>query len=168
MAVILNVTGPYTIAWAAAGSVPSSSVLGRTDNDDLFNIELEQKYTDVFTNEFGANPADAIHTGAIAYVNFTLVTFDFTQIQSMLQKCGFGSSGPKFPTVGGLSVGSTAGSEKLVALKVITSATSQGYLVDYCRLISHNIKDVGNKPTRAGFRFEILPVTAGRALYSVV
>ena len=159
MPAILNVTGPHQIAWAAAGTTPTTAYLGRADNDDLFSIEMEYKYQDVYTNELGQSPANAILMGATAFVNFTLVSYDPDAILNVFEKLdGYATAGNYvFPSVGKLAYDSTINNANLIALKVIPANTgSPTYFVDRCRLISHTIKDVGNKPTRAGFRFEIL------------
>lgn len=169
MPVILNVTGPHKILWGNAGTTPSTE-LGRTDNDDLFTIEMEYLYNDVLTNEFGMNPADAILMGARAFVSFTMVTYDPAQVTSLFQRTD-GQSGSTadtfyFPKVGSLAYDTAPGS-LLVAIKVDSDLTSAPhYTVDRCRLVSSTIKDVGNKPTRAGFRFEVLPGTTGSTIYT--
>lgn len=165
MPVVLNVTGPHSIQWSTATSFTD---LGRTDNDDLFNIEIEYKYNDIQTNEFGSMPADAIMMGASAFVNFTMVSYDPVQITALFNAAnGSGSAGVAFPTVGTLAVNS-GGSDQLVSLKINpTIAGRPTYQVEKLRLISHNLRDIGNKPSRAAFRFEILPVSANRALYTV-
>jgi hypothetical protein len=171
MPVILNVTGPHQIAWAAVGTVPTNKYLGRADNDDLFNIELEYQYTDVMTNELGNNPSNAILMGARAFAAFTLVTFDPTAVTELFQhfdgQTGTGSNTFYFPKVGSVVYDSaTEANSLLVALKVIPDgAGGPAYLLPRCRLITSNVKDVGNKATRAGFRFEILPGAAGNPIY---
>jgi len=165
MSVILNITGPHLIRWGT--TTASYADLGRTDNDDLFNIEIEYKYTDIQTNEFGSMPAEAIMMGASAFVNFTMVSYSAAQIASLFDACN-GSSGStaSFPQVGALAVG--ASPDNLIALTLLPSIAGRPtYTVEFCRLISHNLKDIGNKPTRAAFRFEILPVSAGRTIYTV-
>lgn len=163
MAVALNITGPHLIRWGT--TTGSYADLGRTDNDDLFNIEIEYKYNDIQTNEFGSMPADAILMGATAFVNFTMVSYDAAEIANLFNACNGSSSGISFPEVGALAIGS---SDNLIALTAVPSITGRPtYTVDKLRLISHNLRDIGNKPTRAAFRFEVLPVTAGRAIYTV-
>lgn len=156
--VVLNVTGPHTIQWSAAGTT-SWADLGRTDNDDLFNIEVEHKYMDIFTNEFGQNPADSIQMGAVATLNFTLVSHNPTACISMMNAIaggGTATTGLAFPTIGQRALADS----NLVAIKANSGiAGSPSYIVDYCRLLGTSLKDVGNKPTRVGFRFEIIRTT---------
>jgi hypothetical protein len=163
---ILNVTGPHTILWGVQGA-GASNTLGRADNDDLFNIEIEYQYNDVFTNEFGMNPADSILMGARAYVAFTLVTYDPSQLAALIQAIdGQSGTGFLFPKVGTLAY-NAGSSMQLIQLKVDSEITNAPhYNVERCKLISTSVKDVGNKPTRAGFKFEILPGTAGSAIYT--
>lgn len=168
MPVILNVTGPHKILWGNAGTTPANE-LGRTDNDDLFSIDIEYQYNDVFTNEFGNNPADAILMGARAFVNFTMVTYDPDQLASLLQRVDGQSSSTAntfyFPKVGSLAYDPSGA--LLVALKVDSDITNAPhYTVDRCRLLTTTVKDIGNKPTRAGFKFEILPGTTGASIYT--
>lgn len=154
--VVLNVTGPHTIQWGVAAAVPSFTDLGRTDNDDLFSVEIEHKYMDIFTNEFGLNPAESIQMGSVAYVNFTMVSHNPQAVINMIATAGgisTGGTGPTFPTIGETTLANT----NLIAFKINPGiAGNPGYTVNYCRLISHTLKDVGNKPTRVGFRFEII------------
>ena len=168
MAIILNVTGPHKILFGTVGGTPSTE-LGRADNDDLFAIDLEYKYQDIYTNELGQNPANAILMGATAFVNFTLVAYDPDKLSDLFEQIdGRSGSGFLFPQVGKLAYDSvTAASSFLVSLKVSPDiANSPTYTVDRCRLITHTVKDIGNKPTRAAFKFEILPGTAGSAIYT--
>lgn len=171
MPVILNVTGPHQIAWAAPGTTPTNAYLGRADNDDLFSMEIEYKYQDVFTNELGQSPANAILMGATAFVNFTLVAWDNTVIRNVMERLDAVSATGNyvFPTVGSLVYNSTTpANSNLISLKTIPDiAGNPSYMVDRCRLISHTIKDVGNKPTRAAFRFEVLPGTANSNIFTV-
>lgn len=167
MAVLLNVTGPHQIYYGAGGVTPSN-LLGRTDNDDLFSVEMEYKYLDIYTNEFGQNPAEAIQVGAMAYCNFTLVSYDPTVVSSMIAVCSGQTSagtGPQFPIVGQ----GMRDSSNWVSLKVDSDGTGPNYTLNYCRLISHNIKDIGNKPTRVGFRFEVIrnSATSAENIYTV-
>jgi hypothetical protein len=164
MAIALNVTGPHIVKWSTTTS--NYAELGRTDNDDLFNIEIEYKYSDIQTNEFGAMPADAILMGAAAFVNFTMVSYDAVEIEKLFNACNGGSGqGVNFPEVGALAIGS---SDNLISLFLDASIAGRPeYTVDKLRLISHNLRDIGNKPTRAAFRFEIMAVSAGRAIYTV-
>lgn len=167
MAVILNVTGPHQIYYGAGGGSPTY-LLGRTDNDDLFNVEMEYKYMDIFTNEFGSNPAEAIQTGASAFVNFTLVSFDPAIVSQMIAVCSGQTSqdaGPQFPVIGQ----GMRSSSNWVSLKVDSDGSGPNYTINYCRLISHNIKDIGNKPTRVGFRFEVIrnSATTAENIYTV-
>lgn len=166
MPVILNVTGPHQILYGTSGS-PATSAFGRADNDDLFSIDIEYKYQDIYTNEFGQNPANAILMGATAFVSFTLVTYDPSALASVFQSLDAQSgSGFLFPKVGALAIPS-AGAANLISLKVSPDiANSPTYDVDRCRLITHTLKDTGNKPTRAAFKFEILPGTAGSSIYT--
>lgn len=165
MAVILNVTGPHQILWAAAGSTPTTA-LGRADNDDLFSIDIEYKYQDIYTNELGQNPANAILMGATAFVSFTLVTYDPSELATLFQSLDARTgTGFLFPQVGALAIPSSG--TNLVSFKVSPDiAGAPAYTVDRCRLITHTVKDTGNKPTRAAFKFEILPSTAGSAIYT--
>lgn len=169
MPVILNVTGPHRIAWAAAGSVPSTAYLGRADNDDLFSLEIEYKYQDIYTNELGTSPANSILMGATAFVNFTMVAYDPTVILNVFEKLdGVAATGNYvFPSVGKLVYDATAGNRNLIALKVVPDGSGfPTYTVDNCRLITHTLKDVGNKPTRAAFRFEVMPGAANANIFT--
>jgi hypothetical protein len=163
MPVILNVTGPHQILWGTAGGAPSTA-LGRADNDDLFSIDIEYQYQDIFTNEFGMNPANAILMGARAYVSFTLGAYDPTEVANLFQRVDGDTSatGIVFPKVGALAGGF------LAAFKVSPPAGSATptYTVDRCRLVTHTLKDTGNKPTRAAFKFEILPGSAGATIFT--
>lgn len=147
MAAVIEVFGPHTISLGG-------SVLGRGDNDDLFRIEIEYQYTDVFTNEGGTMPMQAIRTGAKATVSFSLVSIDRTLIETAIGAMDGGqTSTMAYPKVGSLSGGAEASVSSL-----LLTATGKTVNVHRCRLLAYQNADFGNKATRAIFRFEALPL----------
>lgn len=167
MAIILNVTGPHKLTW---GTSTASTDLGRTDNDDLINVELETKYFDIHTNEYGQGIADAIQMGAQAFLNFTMVAYDPAQVAS-LWATFTGVANPQstlhFPDVGRLLYNGGV-SSRLVTIAATSATSGPTYTFSRLRPLTHTLKDVGNKPTRAAFRFEIIPGSAtNNSIYAV-
>jgi len=143
MAVAIEIVGPHTIS-------VGGSVLGRGDNDDLFRIEVEYQYTDVFTNESGTMPAAAIRTGTKAQVYFSLVSIDRDTLKTAVEATdgGQNTSGYVWSKVGTDAQSSTV-SIVLTGAKTIT--------VSRARLISMKQQDFGNKASRVVFHYEALP-----------
>jgi hypothetical protein len=139
---VIEVVGPHTIS---VGGV----VLGRGDNDDLFRIEVEYAYTDVFTNESGTMAAAAIRTGTKAQVYFSLVSISRSDILTAVQGAD-GSSGTGYVFA---KVGTDAQSDT----QTITLTGSKTITVNRVRLISMKQQDFGNKASRVVFHFEALP-----------
>jgi hypothetical protein len=140
---VIEVVGPHTIS---VGGV----VLGRGDNDDLFRIEVEYAYTDVFTNESGTMPAAAIRTGTKAQVYFSLVSISRSDISTAVEATdgGQSTSGYAWSKVG------TDAQSSTVAI-VLTGAKT--ITVSRARLISMKQQDFGNKASRVVFHYEALP-----------
>lgn len=143
MPVAIEIAGPHTIS-------VGGSVIGRGDNDDLFRIEVEYQYTDVFTNETGTMPAAAIRTGAKANVYFSLVSIDRATIATAVEATDGGqtTSGYAWSKVG------TDAQSSIVAIVLTGSKT---VTVSRARLISMKQQDFGNKATRVVFHYEALP-----------
>lgn len=143
MPVAIEIAGPHTIS-------VGGSVIGRGDNDDLFRIEVEYQYTDVFTNETGTMPAAAIRTGAKANVYFSLVSIDRVTIATAVEATDGGqtTSGYAWSKVGTDAQSSTV---------QIVLTGSKTVTVSRARLISMKQQDFGNKATRVVFHYEALP-----------
>jgi hypothetical protein len=139
---VIEVVGPHTIS-------VGGNVLGRGDNDDLFRIEVEYAYTDVFTNESGTMPAAAIRTGTKAQVYFSLVSISRSDILTAVQSAD-GSSGSGYVFA---KVGTDAQSDT----QTIVLTGSKTITVNRVRLISMKQQDFGNKASRVVFHFEALP-----------
>jgi hypothetical protein len=142
MAVAIEIIGPHTIS-------VGGSVLGRGDNDDLFRIEVEYQFTDVFTNESGTMPAAAIRTGTKAQVYFSLVSIDRTTIANAVDATDGGQSQAYSWSKVGTDAQSSTVAIVLTGSKTITVARA--------RLISMKQQDFGNKASRVVFHYEALP-----------
>jgi len=143
MAVGIEVVGPNTITFGG-------STLGRSDNDDLFKIEVDYKYLDIKTNEFGEMPFDSVLLGAIATVSFSLIMIDRAVLASTLLTASNQTGVPyAFPKVGTLAFGNTTGT-------IVCAGTTQTITVAGCRLLKHSPMDHGNKPTRITFLFDVM------------
>jgi len=158
MATAFEVTGPHTIQMKAAGG--SYVTVGRGDNDDLFRIESEYQYVDIFTNEFGTMPAEVIRTGAKATVSFSLVLIDRTNFESVIAAIDGGTSGTyAYPKVGSVLKPGITG-DTTFSVKLLPDSTAAGQKtveVFRCRLLALNHTDFGNKANRIVVRAEALP-----------
>lgn len=163
MATAIEVTGPHTIEWSdATGS--GNTVLGRGDNNDLFKIEVTNKYADIQTNEYGEMTAQSVMVGATATVSFSLVSFDREEALKLQRRSGGNAAGSglaaSFPVVGALTNAGhgTAASDNTIKLTVNPDISSRlGVQVTRVRVISLNFTDFGNKAARLVFSGDILP-----------
>jgi hypothetical protein len=159
MATAFEVTGPHTIQMKAAGG--SYATVGRGDNDDLFRIESEYQYVDIFTNEFGTMPAEVIRTGAKATVSFSLVLIDRTNFETVIAAIDGGQTSGTYayPKVGSVLKPGITG-DTTFSVKLLPDSTAAGQKtveVFRCRLLGLNHTDFGNKANRIVIRAEALP-----------
>ena len=160
MATAFEVTGPHTIQMKAAGG--SYAIVGRGDNDDLFRIESEYQYVDIFTNEFGTMPAEVIRTGAKATVSFSLVLIDRTNFETVIAAIDGGQTSGTYayPKVGSVLKAGLASGDTTFSVKLVPDSTAAGQKtveVLRCRLLALNHTDFGNKANRIVVRAEALP-----------
>lgn len=163
MPTAIEVTGPHTIEWSdASGS--GNTTLGRGDNNDLFRIEITNRYADINTNEYGDMPAQSVFTGATATVNFSLASFDRDEALKLQRRSGGNAAGTglaaSYPVVGGLTNAGhvTAANDNTIKLTLNPDITSRlGIQVTRVRVINLNFTDFGNRATRLVFSGEILP-----------
>ena len=166
MALAPEVIGPYTIS-TIVGS--TTRVLGRGDNDDLFKLDLNYSYTDIFTNDSGTMPYDSIRTGVKAECFFSLIVMDRAVLAAFLMDIDGGATTgleSPFPVVGGLLNNSASSGKTTFSVAVNYGSTSELTLFR-CRLLSLKQSDFGNKATRFTFHCEALPlVTTGNIAYT--
>lgn len=163
MATAIEITGPHTIKWSdASGS--GDTVLGRGDNNDLFRIEVVNRYVDIHTNEYGEMPAQSIMVGATASVHFSLVSFDRDEALKLQRRSGGNAAGTglnaSYPIVGAFANAghATAASDNTIKLKVDPDIANRlGIEVARVRVMNLNFSDFGNKASRLLFTGEILP-----------
>ena len=159
MALAPEVIGPYTISTIVGAT---TRVLGRGDNDDLFKLDLNYSYTDIFTNDSGTMPYDSIRTGVKAECFFSLIVADRTVLSAFLADIDGGGTATEapFPVVGSLL-------GQLTFSVVVNYGTSSKLTLRRCRLLSLKQSDFGNKATRFTFHCEALPlVTTGNVAYT--
>lgn len=150
----IEVCGPHKISM-------NGSEVGRGDNDDLFRLETEYQYTDLYTNEFGTMPAEAVLVGARAIVSFSLVYFDRSAFMQAVDKgsTGTGTAQWVFPTVG-RKTGAGDTTDNTFSIVLTPDGAGGGgktVTVYRCRLLSVAYADFGNKANRAIIRCEGLP-----------
>ena len=176
MPTAIEVSGPHTIEWSdASGS--GNTTLGRGDNNDLFRIEVTNRYADIQTNEYGEMVAQSVMVGATATVSFSLVSFDRDEALKLQRRSGGNAAGTglaaSYPVVGALTNAghSTAGSDNTIKLTLNPDISSRiGIQVARVRVTSLNFTDFGNKATRLVFSGEILPdydTSGGGTFYTI-
>ena len=176
MATAIEVTGPHTIKWSdASGS--ATTELGRGDNNDLFRIEVTNRYADIQTNEYGEMAAQSVMVGATATVNFSLVSFDRDEALKLQRRAGGNAAGTglaaSYPVVGALTNAGhgTAGNDNTIKLTVDPDIPNRlGIQVTRVRVTSLNFTDFGNRATRLVFSGEILPdfdTSGGGTFYTI-
>lgn len=156
MAAIIEVLGPHTIGWAG-------ELFGRGDNDDLFKIDIDRKYVDIKTNEFGEMIYDSILMGALVTCSFSCILTDRAAIASAMNSTdGGGTNATSYPKVGILnSASSHTGS-------IVLTGVSKVLTVPNCRLLKWTTQDYGNKPTKHIFSFDVIPAAANQTIYTYV
>lgn len=154
MAAIIEVLGPHTIGWAG-------QVFGRGDNDDLFKIDIDRKFVDIKTNEFGEMIYDAILMGALVTCSFSCILTDRSAILSAMNSTDGGSTTANaFPKVGILhSTSNVTGS-------IVLTGVSKTLTVPNARLLKWTSQDYGNKPTKHIFSFDVIPTAVDSAIYT--
>lgn len=176
MPTAIEVTGPHTIEWSDAAGT-GNTVLGRGDNNDLFRIEVTNRYADIQTNEYGEMAAQSVMVGATATVNFSLVSFDRDEALKLQRRSGGNAAGTglaaSYPVVGALTNAGhgTAASDNTIKLTVNPDIASRlGIQVARVRVTSLNFTDFGNRATRLVFSGEILPdfdTSGGGTFYTI-
>jgi len=164
MATAIEVTGPHTIKWSDSAGSGSKAVLGRGDNNDLFRIEVTNRYVDIQTNEYGEMAAQSVLVGSTATVNFSLASFDRDEALKLQRRSGANAAGTglaaSFPVVGALTNAghNTAANDNTVYIDVDPDIANRiGIQVPRIRVTSLNFTDFGNKNTRLVFSGEVLP-----------
>lgn len=154
MAALIEVMGPHVIGWAG-------QVFGRGDNDDLFKIEIDRKYVDIKTNEFGEMIYNSILMGATVTCAFSCILTDRAAIIAAMDSTDGGSAtSNSFPKVGVLH-----SSSNVTGTILLTGANST-LTVPSCRLLKWTSQDYGNKPTKHIFSFDVIPAAVGAAIYT--
>lgn len=163
MPTAIEVTGPHVIQWNSPGV--AAATLGRGDNNDLFKIEVANKYADIQTNEYGEMAAQSVMVGATATVSFSLVSFDSVEAMKLQRFTGGNTTGTtlgsaNFPVVGTLTNAgdTTAANDRTITLTVNPDINNRfGIAVARVRVLSVNFTDFGNKAARLVFSGDVLP-----------
>jgi len=160
MALAPEVVGPYTIS-TVVGS--TTRILGRGDNDDLFKLDLNYTYTDIFTNDSGTMPFESVRTGVKAECFFSLIVIDRAVLSAFLADIDGGGTAAEapFPVVGTTLKNSAALGQTTFSVVVNYTTT---LTVKRCRLLSLKQLDFGNKATRFAFHCEALPLVTSSAV----
>jgi hypothetical protein len=177
MATAIEVSGPHVIKWSDSSGSASPVTLGRGDNNDLFRIEVTNRYTDIQTNEYGEMVAQSILVGATATVNFTLVSFDRDEALKLQRRSGGNASSSglaaSFPAVGSLTNAghSTAANDNTIYFTLDPDISSRiGITVPRVRITALNFTDFGNKATRLAITGDVLPdydTAGGGTFYTI-
>jgi len=176
MATAIEVTGPHVIEYTIPGG--GAITLGRGDNNDLFRIEVTNKYADIQTNEYGEMAAQSVLVGATATVNFSLASFDRVEAMKIQRHTAGRTAGTtlgtaEFPVIGTLTNAgdATAANDRTISVAVNPDIANRiGILVPRIRVTSLNFTDFGNKNTRLVFSGDVLPdydTAGGGTFYTI-
>jgi hypothetical protein len=177
MATAIEVCGPHTIKWSDSTGTGSKAVLGRGDNNDLFRIEVTNRYADIHTNEYGEMAAQSVLVGTTATVNFSLASFDRDEALKLQRRSGGNAVGTglaaSFPVVGALTNAGhgTPASDNTIYIDVDPDISSRiGIQVPRIQVVNLNFTDFGNKNTRLVFSGNVLPdfdTAGGGTFYTI-
>lgn len=164
-----HVAGPVTISWGAwsGGLAPVTfTELGKTDNEDLVRITVRDHYRTFTRNDLGDMIAESVTAGSTASIDMTLVSWNQSQLLTLLKKVRLGdASSPtaanegNYATVGGATV--TAGA-RLIGLKITPTTAGETIYTFPSVMLSAGPEyiDFGNTLKRIALSFTSVPTTA--------
>lgn len=85
-----HVAGPVRIDWALSGT--ASTQLGVTDNEDLVRITAVDHRRTFSRNDQGDMIGEVVYSGSTFTIDFTMVAWDQTEIQKLIERCRAGTS----------------------------------------------------------------------------
>lgn len=85
-----HVAGPVRIDWATTGS--ASTQLGVTDNEDLVRITAVDHRRTFSRNDQGDMIGEVVYSGSTFTIDFTMVSWDQTELQKLVERCRVGTS----------------------------------------------------------------------------
>ena len=85
-----HVNGPTVIKW---GATTASTELGMTDNEDLIRIVGRDHYRTFTRNDTGDMIAEAVYAGTSWTIDFTMVSWNQTQLDALLSRARSGTTG---------------------------------------------------------------------------
>jgi hypothetical protein len=160
-----HVTGPVVISWAIVGG--NYAELGRTDNEDLVRISVTDHKRMFSRNDQGDMIGEIVLSGSTATVDFTMVSWNQTEIEKLIERARVGTSTGGiakeglFATIGGTVVGGAA--PKTIKLKI--EPTTSGETVYEFALVhlasGPEYMDFGNTLKRIALSFATLAPASG-------
>ena len=175
MAATFNVQGPVAlqIKQQAPGTTTASGfeLLGYTDNDDLISVEIDNMMEPHFATETGKEPAALIYHGTIATISATLIKWDTTIKDKLIETIWEGVGG----TLGtvGQNQFDDANFDNVLGLQIKLVPTSTDNIETYsyqffkCYLESMQETNWGNAPKKLVLTFKATrATTAANFLYT--
>jgi hypothetical protein len=168
MAMTWNTTGPTKVQIALNAASPSWEDLGRTDNENLVRVEVEDHLRSFTRNDLGDMTAEVCVTGSTARVSFALVHWDEDVVEKVFGQFRLSNASAtdadegKYGTVGALMVTD----DHVFSLRLLTSRSgAKSYTFKYVRPVQPvGIIDFGNVEKRLVFVLESIPdPTTGKA-----
>jgi hypothetical protein len=108
-----HVNGPTVIKWGAS---TASTELGMTDNEDLIRIVGRDHYRTFTRNDTGDMIAEAVYAGTSWTIDFTMVSWNQTQLEALLGRVRSGAGGGDEGTMA--NVGGTLFDGRAIALSI--------------------------------------------------
>jgi hypothetical protein len=160
MALGFMVEGPTTVQTTNLGTFSTFADLGYTDNNDLVSVDVEYLQETIESSDTGRVPVDVINMGVIATVNMTLVKWDDTKLQNLLE---FPSGGAGQVGTIGLRMFGNGSSDYRFKLKLV--GDDKTFTFHRCHFEARAVRmfDFGNRARRVGLSITCLPEWSGTA-----
>lgn len=155
-----HVNGPTKIYWGAGAAVANASLaeLGRTDNDDLVRITGRDHYRTFSRNDLGDMIAEAVTAGTTYTIDFTMVSWDQSELNRLLKKCRQGNV--TSPTIADEGIAATVGGsvvtggERMVTVRIVPEQNgSTIYKFNAMLSAGPEYMDMGNTVKRIALSF---------------
>ena len=155
-----HVNGPTKIYWGPGWVATNTDLdeLGRTDNDDLVRITGRDHYRTFSRNDLGDMIAEAVTAGTTYTIDFTMVSWDQTEVNTLLKKCRQGNiTSPAIAdegvvaTIGGSVV---TGGTRTVTIRIVPETTGSTIYKFHAMLSAGpEYMDMGNTVKRIALSF---------------
>lgn len=155
-----HVNGPTKIYWGAGSAVEDSNLveIGRTDNEDLVRITARDHYRTFTRNDLGDMIAEAVFSGTSFSLDFTMVSWDQTELNKLLKKCRQGTA--QSPVIADEGIRATVGGvvvmqgERTVTIKIDPEKVGEIAYKFNCMLSAGpEYMDMGNTVRRIALSF---------------